>query len=100
MKAFKRFLIFISIISAIVASLVFFADFFADKMIGVKRFITRFAGIKSAGYLVNSEDGIDTVFMSNHLAPDFSYFLTAILGMLSVITGAIAFVIHSFSKEN
>ena len=98
MKAFKRFLIFISIISAIVASLVFFADFFTDKMIGVKRFIARFAGIKSAGYLVNSEDGIDTVFMSNHLTPDFSYFL--ILGMLSVITGAIAFVIHSFSKEN
>ena len=96
MKTFKRLLIMVSVISAVLAVLLVVIDFLADKVVGIKRFKTYFAGHRSATYVIDNYDGPEAIFISNRIRPDQSYLVTGALGLFSVITGAIAFIADLF----
>jgi len=100
MKAFRRLLVTVSVISGIIAVLLVITDFLADRVIGIKRFKTYFAGHKSAAYIVDTDDGPEAILISNRLKPNHSYIVTGVLALFSAITGAIAFVADLFVDKS
>ena len=100
MKTFKRLLVTVSVISGIIAVLLVVTDFLADRVIGIKRFKTYFAGHKSAAYVLDNDGGPEAILISNRIKPNQSYLVTGALGLFSVITGAIAFITDLFIDKS
>ncbi len=100
MKTFKRLLIAVSVISAVLAVLLVVTDFLADKVVGMKRFKTYFAGHKSAAYVIGNDNGPEAILVSNRIKPNHSYIVTGVLALFSVITGAIAFIANLFIDKS
>ena len=100
MKTFKRLLVAVSVISGLLAVLLLITDFLADKVVGIKRFKTYFAGHKSAAYVLENDGGPEAILISNKIRPDHSYLVTGVLALFSAITGAVAFVTDLFIDKS
>lgn len=99
MKSVKRVLAIISVVCAVVVAFRVSVDCFFDKVLKLRRLKTKFYNKTVGGYYIDSDDGPIAILLSNKISSYKSFIITGILGALSAVFAALAFIIHIFSKN-